>query len=229
MGSQPCTQGLGRRWFWPHTPASPLRPQGRKRWVPQMQNQDLGRPRPGGHRRLQEGPRGAPGKETTEAVRGVSEVRRPHEWGSPLGRGCRLVVESHVQPPPRAVGVARRASDWAGRDTLGRAGAAPRRTAAPWPWTVSRASPSQRPKEAALTGVSRASAWWESTDRPQGCEEGWRRARCPEHQGELGGPRRPGGSQSACSRGLPASHSGGTGGMPGSGVVASRCPRGPAL
>lgn len=40
----------------------PLSPQGRKRWVPQMQKQDLGRLRPGGHTQLQEGPRGAPGE-----------------------------------------------------------------------------------------------------------------------------------------------------------------------
>lgn len=188
MGRQPCTQGLGRRRFWPRTPASP----------PESPRQETMGPSDAEAR---------PG----QAAAGWAHPTAGGAPGSPWGRRPqRLFVASARSTGPTsvdprwvgAVGLSWKAtsshlpelsvwpdgpSDWAGSDTLGRAGAAPRRTTVPWPWSVSRASPSRWPKEAALTGVSRASAWWESTDRLQGCEEGWRRMRCPEHQGELGG------------------------------------------
>lgn len=210
----------------------PLSPQGRKQWVPS-------------------GPRC---RTKTWAGRGqVGTPNRRRVPGEPLGKepqrlfmACARSTGPMSVDPRRAeaVGLSWKATsghlpelsawpdgpgDWAGSDTLGRAGAAPRRTTVPWPWSVSRASPSRWSEEAGLMGVSRASAWWESTDRLQGCEEGWRRTRCPKHQGEFRGLPRPGGSQSSCCGGLPASDSGGSGGMAGSGVVASRCPRGPAL
>lgn len=68
VGSQPCTQGLGREAVLARTPSFPsLNPQGRKMMGPlrpQMQNQDLGRPQDGQAcstaRRALGSPRGRP-------------------------------------------------------------------------------------------------------------------------------------------------------------------------
>ena len=134
MGSQPCTQSLRRRRFWPRT-RLPLPESPRQEMMgplrPQMQNQDLGRPQPS---RALGSPQGRrPQRLFVACARSTGPTSVDPRWAGVVGlsweatSGC--LPELSTWPDGPVTGPA---------DTSGWAGAAPRRTMVPWPRNVAR-------------------------------------------------------------------------------------------